>query len=204
MPEDVIFIPPVGPLAGIAGNVKNPAIYELKGETRLLDLIGMAGGLSGMAFRGRVQVQRTQNNEFRTVFEGDLIDIEKNAEKNFLIRDGDLVKVFSVVDLKNTVTITGAVGHPGDYGVASGVTRVRDIISMSGGLQYYASSQVEITRVKVTQAGPRTERFVIDAFKAMEDDPANNVLLEMNDYLFVRTIPEWQLYRTVNVGGEVK
>lgn len=204
MPEDVIFIPPVGPLAGIAGNVKNPAIYELKGETRLLDLIGMAGGLSGMAFRGRVQVQRTQTNEFRTVFEGDLIDVEKNAEKNFLIKDGDLIKVFSVADLKNTVTITGAVQNAGEYGVESGVTRVRDIISMSGGLQYYASSQMEITRVKVTQSGPQTERFVIDAFKAMEGDPANNVLLEMNDYLFVRTVPEWQLYRTVIVGGEVK
>ena len=204
MPEDVIFIPPVGPLAGIAGNVKNPAIYELKGETRLLDLIGMAGGLSGMAFRGRVQVQRTQTNEFRTVFEGDLIDVEKNAEKNFLIKDGDLIKVFSVADLKNTVTITGAVQNAGEYGVESGVTRVRDIISMSGGLQYYASSQMEITRVKVTQSGPQTERFVIDAFKAMEGDPTNNVLLEMNDYLFVRTVPEWQLYRTVIVGGEVK
>jgi protein involved in polysaccharide export with SLBB domain len=204
MPEDVIFIPPVGPLAGIAGNVKNPAIYELKGETRLLDLIEMAGGLSGMAFRGRVQVQRTQTNEFRTVFEGDLIDVEKNAEKNFLIKDGDLIKVFSVADLKNTVTITGAVQNAGEYGVESGVTRVRDIISMSGGLQYYASSQMEITRVKVTQSGPQTERFVIDAFKAMEGDPANNVLLEMNDYLFVRTVPEWQLYRTVIVGGEVK
>ncbi len=204
MPEDVIFIPPVGPLAGIAGNVKNPAIYELKGETRLLDLIGMAGGLSGMAFRGRVQVQRTQNSEFRTVFEGDLIDVEKNPEKNFLIKDGDLIKVFSVADLKNTVTITGAVQNAGDYGVESGVTRVRDIISMSGGLQYYASSQMEITRVKVTQSGPQTERFVIDAFKAMEGDQANNVLLEMNDYLFVRTVPEWQLYRTVIVGGEVK
>jgi len=164
----------------------------------------MAGGLSGMAFRGRVQVQRTQNSEFRTVFEGDLIDVEKNAEKNFLIKDGDLIKVFSVADLKNTVTITGAVQNAGDYGVESGVTRVRDIISMSGGLQYYASSQMEITRVKVTQSGPQTERFVIDAFKAMEGDQANNVLLEMNDYLFVRTVPEWQLYRTVIVGGEVK
>ncbi len=157
-----------------------------------------------MAFRGRVQVQRTQTNEFRTVFEGDLIDVEKNAEKNFLIKDGDLIKGFSVADLKNTVTITGAVQNAGDYGVESGVTRVRDIISMSGGLQYYASSQMEITRVKVTQSGPQTERFVIDAFKAMEGDQANNVLLEMNDYLFVRTVPEWQLYRTVIVGGEVK
>ena len=204
MPEDVIFIPPVGPLAGIAGNVRNPAIYELKGETRLLDLIGMAGGLTGMAFRGRVQVQRIENNEFRTIFEGDLIDIEKTAEKNFALKDGDLVKVFAVVDHKNTITITGAVANPGDFGVASGVTRVSDVIALSGGLLYYASSQMEVTRVKVTQSGPRTERFVVDVFKAMEGDPAHNVLLEMNDYLFVRMVPEWQLYRTVNVGGEVK
>ena len=203
MPEDVIFIPPVGPLAGIAGNVRNPAIYELKGETRLLDLIGMAGGLTGMAFRGRVQVQRIENNEFRTIFEGDLIDIEKTAEKNFALKDGDLVKVFAVVDHKNTITITGAVANPGDFGVASGVTKVSDVIALSGGLLYYASSQMEITRVKVTQTGPRTERFVVDVFKAMEGDPAHNVLLEMNDYLFVRMVPEWQLYRTVNVGGEV-
>ena len=62
------------------------------------------------------------------------IDVEKNAEKNFLIKDGDLIKVFSVADLKNTVTITGAVQNAGEYGVESGVTRVRDIISMSGGL----------------------------------------------------------------------
>jgi protein involved in polysaccharide export with SLBB domain len=204
MPEDVIFIPPVGPLAGIAGNVRNPAIYELKGETRLLDLIGMAGGLTGMAFRGRVQVQRIENNEFRTIFEGDLIDIEKTAEKNFALKDGDLVKVFAVVDHKNTITITGAVANPGDFGVVSGVTRVSDVISLSGGLLYYASSQMEVTRVKVTQTGPRTERFVVDVFKAMENDPAHNVPLEMNDYLFVRMVPEWQLYRTVNVGGEVK
>ncbi len=79
-----------------------------------------------------------------------------------------------------------------------------DVIALSGGLLYYASSQMEVTRVKVTQSGPRTERFVVDVFKAMEGDPTHNVPLEINDYLFVRTVPEWQLYRTVNVGGEVK
>ncbi len=32
MPEDVIFIPPIGPLAAMVGNLKNPAIYELRDE----------------------------------------------------------------------------------------------------------------------------------------------------------------------------
>ena len=84
MPEDVIFIPPVGPLVAIAGNVKNPAIYELKGKTTFLDLLDMTGGLTSVAFKGRVQVNRIENHQFRTFFEGDLIDIENNSEKNFM------------------------------------------------------------------------------------------------------------------------
>ena len=204
MPGDVIFIPPVGPLVGIAGNVRNPAIYELKGESRLLDLISMAGGLTSIAFRGRVQVQRIEDHQFRTIFEGDLIEIEKNLGKNFALRDGDLVKVFPVMETKNTITITGAIATPGEYGVTPGVTRVRDVISLAGGLLYYASNQAEITRVRVTPAGPQTEMFVIDLSKAMEGKSQHNVPLEINDYLFVRTVPEWELYRMVGVSGEVK
>ncbi len=204
MPEDVIFIPPVGQLAAIAGNVKNPAIYELKGETKLSDLIQMTGGLTSVAFKGRVQVQRIEDHQFRTIFEGDLIDIEKNAAKDFALKDGDLVKVFSVMETKNTVNVTGAISTPGEYGVTPGITKIKDIISLSGGLIYYASNVAELTRVKVTQEGPKTERLIIDLSKAMKDDPQHNIPLQINDYLFVRTVPEWQLYRIVNLQGEVK
>ncbi len=204
MPEDVIFIPPVGPLVGIAGNVKRPAIYELKGETRLLDLIKMAGGLQSFAFKGRVQIQRLENNQFKIIFESDLIDVEKYPDKNFILMDGDLIKIYPLVELKTTMILSGAVANPGVYGVIPGVTRVKDVISLAGGLLYYASKQAEITRVKPTQSGPQTERFVIDLSKAMEGDPQHNISLEIDDYLFVRTVPEWELYRTVRITGEVK
>lgn len=204
MPEDVIFIPPVGPLVGIAGNVKNPSIYELKGETRLLDLITMAGGLTSVAFKGRVQVQRIEDHQFRNIFEGDLIDIEKYPEKNFVLRDGDLVKVFPVVEVKNTIIISGAIANQGEYGVTPGVTKVSDVIAQTGGLLYFASNQAEITRVRVTQAGPQTERLSIDLSKAVAGDPQHNIPLEINDYIFIRTVPEWQLYQKVTIYGEVK
>jgi len=204
MPEDVIFIPPVAQLAGIAGNVKNPAIYELKGETRVIDLIQMAGGLTSIAFKGRVQVQRIEEHQFRTVFEGDLIDIEDNEEKNFALKDGDVVKVFSVVEEKIIVNINGAIAKPGEYGVVPGVTKVKDVLSLAGGLHYYTSNKAEITRVTVTQAGPETERLIVDLPKAMEGDPQHNIPLERNDYIFIHTIPEWQLYRIISIVGEVK
>jgi protein involved in polysaccharide export with SLBB domain len=204
MPEDVIFIPSVGPLTGIAGNVKQPAIFEMRGETRLLDLINMAGGLTRTAFKGRVQVQRTENFQFRTLFEGDLLDIENNTDKNFILDDGDLVKVFSVSDTRNTVKLAGAVANAGEYAINAGITRLSDIIYKAGGLMYFASDKAELTRIRVTQAGPETEMLNIDILKALDGSPEHNIPLEINDYLFVRSIPEWRLYQTVNINGEVK
>ncbi|HCW89427.1 MAG TPA: sugar transporter, partial [Marinobacter sp.] len=42
-PGDVIFIPPVGKRAGIAGEVYRPALYELDDERTLQELINLAG-----------------------------------------------------------------------------------------------------------------------------------------------------------------
>jgi protein involved in polysaccharide export with SLBB domain len=204
LPEDVIFIPPAGPLAGIAGTVKTPAIYELKGETRLLDLVKMAGGITAIAFTGRVQMQRTEANHSRVLFEGDLLDIENNPAKNFVLQDGDLARIFTVADSAHTVTMAGAVAHPGEYGVNPGVTKVRDILAMAGGRLYYTSDQAEVTRITVTQTGPKTDIFRIDLAKAVADDPQHNVFLQMNDYLLVRAVPEWNLHRTVSLSGEVR
>lgn len=204
MPEDVVFVPPVGPLVAIAGNVRVPAIYELRQETRLLDLFKMAGGLASNAYKGRVQVQRIEDHRFRTLFEGDLVDLENIPEKNFALMDGDLVKVFSVTETSNTVKLVGAVVNAGDYAIVPGVTRLSDVISKAGGVLYYASDEAELTRVGVTQSGPVTELININIAKALKGDPENNVLLQINDYLLVRTVPEWKLYRTVSVKGEVK
>lgn len=204
MPEDVIFIPPVGPLAAIIGNVRTPAIYELKNETTLSDLIRMAGGLTGFAFKGRIQLQRTQQQEARTVFEGDLVEIEKTPEKNILLRDWDIARVFDVAERNNVVRITGAVANGGEFGIVPNVTTIKDVIAKTGGLLYYASTSAEVTRVKVTQEGPVTERFTVDLASALAGDPQSNVVLDMNDYIFVRSVPEWQLYRTVTVSGQVR
>ena len=204
MPEDVVFIPAIGPLVGIAGNVRVPAIYELRHETKLLDLFKMAGGLASTAYKGRVQVQRTQDHQFRTLFEGDLVDLESSPDKNFALMDGDLVKVFAVTEASNTVKLVGAVANEGDYAIVPGETRLSDVVSKAGGMLYYASDEAELTRVSVTQSGPVTELFNINISLAIKGDPEHNIPLQINDYVFVRTVPEWKLYRTVSVSGEVK
>lgn len=204
LPEDVVFIPHVGQLAGIAGNVRNPAIYELKGKTNLIDLIKMAGGLTATAFEGRIQLQRIENHLYRTVLESDLVGIENNPKKNMALKDGDLIRIFSVQETKSTVTISGAVVSPGEYAIVPGKSRVSDIISLANGLLYFASNEAELTRVKATQEGPKIERFIINHSKAMAGELQDNIVLETNDNLLIRAVPGWQLPESVTISGEVK
>jgi polysaccharide export outer membrane protein len=199
MPEDVIFIPPIGPIAAIAGSVNNPAIYELKGEKTISQLIEMAGGLNDVAFKGRVQIERIIENTRQIVFESDL------AQANVMeVQAGDIVKIYQVVQDKKIVRISGAVQRTGEYGFKPGIT-IKDLISMSGGLKYFAyTREAELTRVHITDKGPVTEKIMINLEKAIAGETESNIPLKENDYLFVRAIPEWDLYKTVLISGEVK
>jgi polysaccharide biosynthesis/export protein len=201
MPEDVIFIPPVGALVGIAGSVHTPAIYELKGENKISQLVDMAGGLSAVAFKGRLQIERIVENRSQVVFESDLESIQNN---NLTIQSGDMLKVFQVVQDRKVVRLTGAVNRGGEFGFSAGMS-VKDLISMAGGLKYYAyDKEAELTRVTVTNSGPKTEKIIINLEKALSGDANSNISLKEDDYLFVRAVPEWQLYRTASITGEVK
>ncbi len=201
MPEDVIFIQPVGPLVAIAGSVNNPAIYELKGKTTISQLIGMAGGLNDVAFKGRVQIERIIDNSRQIVFESDL---QKIRDKDIAVQAGDVVKIFQVVKDERIVRLAGAVQREGEYGFSPAIT-VRDLISMAGGLKYYAyDKEAELTRIHITNEGPITEKIMVNLKKALAGDPDSNLHLQENDYLFVRAIPEWRLYQTVVIRGEVR
>ncbi len=199
MPEDVIFIPPVGPLVALAGMVKNPAIYELKSETTLAELINMAGGLNDIAFEGRVSFGRiTKNRHYITE------DYALNEALNFKVKGGDIIVIYPITDEVRKVRIAGAVNKPGEYGYREGMT-IKELISMAGGLKYYAySEEAELTRVYPSSKGPITKKIKINLKKALDGDPVSNIKLEQDDYIFIRAVPEWDLYKTVTISGEVK
>ncbi|MCK5351850.1 SLBB domain-containing protein, partial [bacterium] len=201
MPEDVVFIPPVGPLAGIAGNVRSPAIYEMKGETSLAKLIEMAGGLNDIAFTGRVQIIRIIDNHRQTVMEQSLTG---QSADEIMVQSGDVVKVFPIMENLRRVRLTGAVEREGEYGIRPGMT-VRDLVALAGGPKYYAfMEEAELIRVFPTPEGPVTEKTVLNLGKALDGDIQHNVSLMEDDYLMIKAVPEWELYRRVAVTGELK
>ena len=62
---DVVFVPVHGALAKVAGKVMRPAIYELKPQETLRDLIGFAGGFDPQAYQARVTIHRMLPPESR-------------------------------------------------------------------------------------------------------------------------------------------
>ncbi len=110
---DVIFIPPIGRTAGIAGRVRRPAIYELKAEKTIGDLIAMAGGLAPDAYLQNVKVERILENRERTLIG---VDLAQDQARNTELRDGDIVKIYSSLEqLKGVVKLAGQVQRPGNY-----------------------------------------------------------------------------------------
>jgi protein involved in polysaccharide export with SLBB domain len=123
-PGDVLFIPPVGALAAISGSVNTPAIYELKGNSTLSDLIEIAGGLSSLADTGRITIERLLDHQFRKTLEFPYDEESRSTP----LHDGDVVRVFSIVpSFQDTVTLRGNVANPGRYAWKPGM-RIRDLI----------------------------------------------------------------------------
>jgi polysaccharide export outer membrane protein len=200
LPEDVVFIPPVGTLVAITGSVNNPAIYELKDDATMPQLIEMAGGLDTVAYTGRAQIERIVGNNRQIVYESDLKSLK---EKDVKLHPGDVVKIFQVVQEKRVVKLSGAVQREGNYGLKPGMT-VKDMILLAGGLKYFVyTKEAELTRYSVTEEGPKTEKVLFSLEKAMAGDPECNLVLKEDDYLFVRSIPNWQPQQVVAIQGEV-
>ena len=196
---DVIFIPTVGPLVAVAGNVKRPAIYELKGkENKLSDVISLAGGLTAGAYKGRIQLVRVEHNTYRTAFESDLNSPAANVQ---ILKDGDLLKIFAVPGGVYNVRIAGAVIQPGVYPIEPGVTTLTEILNRAGGLLYTAATEGELTRVEVSPEGPVTTRIKLDLKEAEKGN--SRFVLHRDDYLFVRTVPDWNIYRSASITGRV-
>ena len=128
-----------------------------------------------------------------------------SRRQDFRIVDGDFVEIFPVPSLvEKKVAIAGAVKNPGEFGFRDNM-RVSDLVAYAGGLLQQADkSEAEITRVTITPQGPETTRLNIRLFGALNNLPRDNVVLKPNDYLFIRTVPDWDIYKTVQIAGEVK
>ncbi len=142
---DMVFVPPIGKLAGIAGEVKRPGIYELKKEKTLGELTDLAGGITPFAQLKRVQIMRIRDHEFKTVLDVEVTHFTEEL-KAFKVEDGDLAIIYPLPPFqRNYVKITGEVINPGMYEFTEGMT-LEKLINKAGGVTRGAIDRIIIYR----------------------------------------------------------
>ena len=206
--DDTIFIPPRGKTVTIKGEVRRPAIYELKEGERLKDLIEFSGGLRATAYIERIQVdrivpfeQRKEETEDRMILDVDLAKFLRSKE-DFHLSDGDVISVFSIFDIRrNIVVVQGAVGRPGPYELEEGAT-VRDVIKKADGV--LGGAYMERTDVIRTKKDGSLELLTPHLGRALEGDERENLRLDKLDRMVVYSIQEMIGPKSVHIRGQVK
>lgn len=107
LPGDVIFIPPLAATVAIDGEVNRPAIYELKGEANVGDLVQLAGGLTSEADSSRAALVRVNDQRRRVVVN---VPLDGGPGRSERLRNGDSLRVLRLrPTLDQGVTIEGHV-----------------------------------------------------------------------------------------------
>jgi protein involved in polysaccharide export with SLBB domain len=151
---DVIFIPTVGPTAAVDGEVRRPAIYELRGNTPLSALITLAGGFTPDADERRVTVVRRGEDQRLVAF-----DFPQNTQtgRGEKLRNGDSIRVARVrPTLDAGVTLEGQVFRPGAVAWREGL-RLTQLISSVDELRPNA----DLGYVLIRREMPQDRRLVV-------------------------------------------
>jgi len=199
---DVVFVPVTGPLVGIAGNVKRPAIYELKDKFDLQNLFDMAGGIIPSAYTQQMQVERIVKNEKQIVI--DINDKTLDLVKHFVIQDADLVKIFSIVDFDdNAIHLSGNVKRPGKYAFTTGM-RIKDLVSQADDLK----NETYFDYALIKRESPPSREIVLIPFNLgkliLQNDAAYNYELMPRDKIFIFHQELFKDQPFVTVEGEIR
>lgn len=144
---DTLLVPPISAQTVVVGAVRRPAIYELKDENALLDILKLAGGVPVDGTFDQVVVDRIDPHGKRRTLTLDSSSGSKDEVAKFSVQDGDRITIGSILPVReSTVYLQGHVYHPGRRGYTKGM-KARDILSSYAELMPEPSDRAEIVRL---------------------------------------------------------
>lgn len=127
--QDVIRYPVYKKRVAINGAVKRPAIYELRDNETLEDLINYAGGFADNAYRTNAKVSQLGEKE------RNLRDVPASLFDRYVPLNADSVYFEVILNrFSNRVSINGAVYRPGEFELTPGLT-LKQLIEKADGLR---------------------------------------------------------------------
>jgi len=196
----------------IDGAVRFPSKYEFDPSEKLTveDLIILGGGLrkdaTDFAYIYRTKPDNTKAKEY---IRFDIKNAIENPDSpdNIVLQPNDQIQVFSKLTYIDefSINVTGEVRNPGQYQYHESLT-LKDVLLLSGGLKIMASSnRVDIFRTIINKnESTKTVVATIEVDENFEITSGNNFTLEPFDQIVVRSVPEFELQRFVQIEGEVK
>lgn len=131
LPGDVVFVPSIGKTISIAGEVVRPAIYEIKNEKNVADILKLAGGLMPKAYMDKAMIERVDVRGEQKAINLSL----HGGGSSTPVRSGDVIKVFSGTEFENNrIMLIGNLKRPGKYAwengmsVSSLITSIDDLL----------------------------------------------------------------------------
>jgi polysaccharide biosynthesis/export protein len=196
LPGDVIFIPPVGAVIGVAGQVNRPAIYELRAEKTAQEITEMAGGVLADADLKHLQIDRLSQAGDRNILDFDF----KQSTK---IQNGDILMLFAVPGMRtDTVGLLGHIKRPGQYGLAKDMKLSSLINSVDDLLPGAFLDYALIQRTDPISRNVATLRVSLDRLLVKQDKHAD-VALQADDQVYVFSKSSIDPLNVVSIFGQI-
>lgn len=200
---DTILVPVVGSLVGVAGDVRHPAIFELKSGETLQDVLQMAGGVIATAYLKRVEVERVDAHQKKIVLDLDMSGVgDQDPALTFTLQDRDLVKVAPISPLSASyVVLNGYATRPGRYQFVAGMHLADLILPYDNLLPETFRGSAEILRLQPPTYQP--EKLTVDLGLALAGDPQQNIALQEFDEVRLFSREEMEELPEVDITGAV-
>ena len=193
--NDMVIVSPYDQLAVVQGKVKRNRIFELKKGETLSQLLNMAGGFTGDAYKKDVRVKRKAGSRYQ------IATVTEDKYPTFAMMDGDSLLVDSVIPFyENRLTVTGAVWRPGEYELNGTVHTVRQLVDQAAGLK-----GDEFTgRAQITRLNPDFTTTVIAVdIRGILSGTSPDIELKPEDQLNIPSLFDLREPYTIKVSGAV-
>lgn len=204
---DSLMVPSLSAAVTVEGMVRRPAIYELRDEKTLLDVVDLAGGILPAAALRHIEVQRLLAHETRTMLSVEIGDTS-NADSvrsqmaGFAVQDGDRVHIFPIAPYNSeSIYLIGHVLRPGRYSYRPEMKLTDLIPSYADLLPEPSTRYAEIIRLHAPDYRPVVEAFdLAAAFEHPEQSPK----LEPLDTVHIFGRYDFESNPEIFVSGEVR
>lgn len=202
LPGDVVFVPPIGNTVSIAGEVVRPAIYELRKEKTVGEIIKLAGGLMPKAYLDKALIERVAARGEQKVVNLSLLG-DGPAEP---VHNGDVIKVLSGTEFeKNQILLIGNLKRPGKYAWEEGMRITALIDSIDDLLPETFLEYGVIERETADTREPMLIRFKLgELLDSKTKGSGLDLGLRPRDRLYVFKRADFRQQPMVNIEGKVQ